>query len=363
MQTWYRTVIFCGIMIAAGFFIIAFFFPDPWWLRIGAIWMGACFACATAWIYLAAYQRVRIEMSYYICLYDLRRPKNRSPFATLFSYLGKLIAGSNFLSFTGGILTAMLITFILQDQYETSLFNALTTKVIAGSLPLSEDSVMIRSLRISHDLLAERSAIYNGQQQTDWIDKHIHPLSSDMMTAAGACGSYANVLCRLLQTLNYKTRLLQMKGGNGQICHIIVEARSSHGWVVLDPLYDLYFLRSDGRMASFDDVSHNWTWYRLQVPAGYDPIYSYNDARYTNWQKIPVLMPMLKIMLGWWMNKQEIDHFSLRPYFLRKYKILAYCLFLPVLAFFWGWARRRRAPHVKTYQSSRVLYKHSAPRP
>jgi hypothetical protein len=89
------------------------------------------------------------------------------------------------------------------------------------------------------------------------IDRYIHPISIDLITAEGACGSYSFVLCRLLQDLKYTVRVAEMRGETDLTCHILVEVESSRGWVVLDPLYDLYFVKPDGHLASFDDVSES----------------------------------------------------------------------------------------------------------
>src|SRR4029077_20244932 len=132
----------------------------------------------------------------------------------------------------------------------------------------------------------------------------LDPTSIDLMTARGACGSFSMVLARLLQGYHYDVRISHITAGGVLAAHNIVEARTAHGWVVLDPLYDVYFVKPDGKLAAFDEVKNNWEYYKKQLPAGYDTKYDYEDVRYTNWTKIPVLLPAAKKMLDLVLGKQ-----------------------------------------------------------
>jgi hypothetical protein len=91
-----------------------------------------------------------------------------------------------------------------------------------------------------------------------------------------------------MQTAGYEIRIAQMVCDGFPGCHVVVEAKLAHGWVVGDPLYDLTFRRpTDGRLASFAEVKADWNLYRLQAPNDYDPSYDYDGVRYTNWDRIP----------------------------------------------------------------------------
>jgi hypothetical protein len=93
---------------------------------------------------------------------------------------------------------------------------------------------------------------------------------------------------------------------------------------VLDPLYDLYFVRPGGGLACFQDVSSNWAWYRQQVSKtyNYNMDYNYTSANYTNWDKIPVIMPAIKGILNVTIGRKAADAVSLRSLFLRKFRCL-----------------------------------------
>jgi len=151
-------------------------------------------------------------------------------------------------------------------------------------------------------------------------------LNTAREAANGACGSYADVLAELLETMGFKTRVAQMKVGNTWGGHIIAEVQTTKGWVVLDASNDLFFTTPSGNLASFKDVSSNWEYYRAQTPKNYNQDYRYADVRYTNWEKIPVVMPLLKKGLTVFIGSQRVNAISLRSLVLRKYKI--YCLLL-----------------------------------
>jgi hypothetical protein len=115
-----------------------------------------------------------------------------------------------------------------------------------------------------------------------------------------------------------------MKVDNKYGGHILLEAKTSKGWVVLDGSYDLFFKNPDGNLASFADVQGNWEYYKKQLPQGYNYAYRYEDVRYTNWNKIPIMMPFIKSVFALFMGKNA-DTFSMRTYFIRKFHVLFQC--------------------------------------
>lgn len=51
-------------------------------------------------------------------------------------------------------------------------------------------------------------------------------------------------------------------------------------------------------MANFEDLKDNWIYYIPQLPKGYNHACHYEDVRYTNWEKLPVIMPAIKELLS-----------------------------------------------------------------
>ncbi|HEY4286640.1 MAG TPA: T9SS type A sorting domain-containing protein [Puia sp.] len=159
-----------------------------------------------------------------------------------------------FLSFLAGLLLSLLIFVHLQDRYENTLFNTLSRQVSQNAPSKEEDSILICAMNTCYEMLKTRSTIFDHTLEKSWISNYFHPLSADLIAADRAGGSYSLVLCRLLQVMNYRARLVQT---NSEEDHILVEAHTSKGWVVLDPLNNLYSARPDGNSYHF---SHR-TWF------------------------------------------------------------------------------------------------------
>jgi hypothetical protein len=249
----------------------------------------------------------------------------------------RILSSLYFLTFLNGFLLASLVYFHMEASYEKQLFQAIrtnvNTKIPSG---VSEDSQIVQAMHVCHNLLINRQPVFEGKTFSGFKSVLLDPTSIDLMTARGACASYALVLARILQGYDYPVRIAQMKANGIFADHNIVEAKTRQGWVVLDPLFDIYFVNPEHKLASFEDVHAHWNYYTKQLPPNYDPAYRYEDVRYSNWSKIPVIMPAIKKILDKTIGKQEADLISLRTYFLRQYDIcfdLALLLFLIVFSF------------------------------
>jgi hypothetical protein len=193
---------------------------------------------------------------------------------------------------------------------------------IPDSVSNKEEALLLNSLHLTHHLGEDRAPIFSGKDFNSFKSSVIHPVTYDLMTTDGACGSYAYILSRLLNELKIPNRIAQMKVNGRYGGHILVEAQTGKGWVVLDGSYDLYFKKANGDLASFNDVQNNWNYYRTQVPANYDLRYKYEGVRYTNWNRIPVVMPAIKSIMELAIGQEAVRYFSLRTSFLRKFHVL-----------------------------------------
>lgn len=233
----------------------------------------------------------------------------------------------------------VLFYFYSESIYEKQLFGAIAEN-IKMDLPVSEpsrqDSIIARSLRITHNLEKNRVAVFGAFEFKGFKAETIQPVTFDLMTGKGACGSNAYVLARLLQEFKIPVRVAQMKVNGNFGGHIILEAKPRQRWIVLDALYELKFTRPDGKLAGFQDVHNDWNYYQNQVPADYDSSYRYEDVQYTNWNKIPVLMPVLRQLLVWIKGEEFVSTLSLRAVFLQKFSVLFYAtlaLYVLILLF------------------------------
>jgi hypothetical protein len=227
-----------------------------------------------------------------------------------------------FLTFLNGFLLATLFYFRMEAKYESELFQAIRTDVNNKIQPGdSQDSMVVKVMHACHDLLTNREAVFGNATFTGIKADLMHPTTVDLMTANGACGSFSVVLARLFDGYHYPVRIAQMKANGVFAAHNIVEVQTRNGWAVLDPLFDVYFIKPTRGLASFSDVQHNWAYYRQQLPKGYDTVYRYADVRYSNWTKIPIILPAVKKILDLALGKPEADTISMRTYFLKLYDI------------------------------------------
>jgi hypothetical protein len=238
--------------------------------------------------------------------------------------IGRTFSSRYALVFINGFLLASLLYFYSEDSYEKKLFEALASYVNEESpgTKSSEETLLLNSLHLTYNLGKNRADIFANKEINSFKASLIHPVTYDLMTTNGACGSYAYILSRLLNELKIPNRIAQMKVDGLYGGHILVEAKTSKGWVVLDASYDLYFKKADGSMASFNDVQNNWAFYSAQVPANYNFRYNYNGVRYTNWDRIPVVMPVIKGVLTLAVGKEIANGFSIRTFALRKFHLL-----------------------------------------
>src|SRR5262245_2876850 len=98
LRRYYRSLMFCGIMISAVL-IGAAYFTDPMWARISLVWLGMSISCGTLWIYLVAYREVRWKIQYYKSLYSIRRPKKKVHVIPVVRLLKKVAVNHYFIFF------------------------------------------------------------------------------------------------------------------------------------------------------------------------------------------------------------------------------------------------------------------------
>jgi hypothetical protein len=225
----------------------------------------------------------------------------------------------------------------MEASYEKGLFasikNSINSRLDSDD---TQDSILLKAMATCHDLMIDRAPVFGGNNTIGLRSDFFHGTSVDLMTTQGACGSYSQVMAMILKTYHYPIRIAQMKANGTWAAHNIVEAKTSHGWVVLDPTYNAHWTRPDGRLASFDDVHNDWNYYSRQVPANYDMHYRFEDVRYSNWTKVPFIMPGIKGLLNLILGKADADTISMRTWFLEIYAIYFYVflfLYFPIFLY------------------------------
>lgn len=226
------------------------------------------------------------------------------------------------LLFINGFILSLVVYFFIEDNYESQIFKVLAKQVRLSAGTDNTDSLLSQSVLLTYNLEQYRTKIFVGKDVSTIKSDLIRPVTYDLLTGDGACGSYSYVLARMLQELGIRTRFAQMQVNGKYGGHILVEAFSQGKWVSLDASYNLIFRKANGQFASFKEVKSDWNYYKGQVPANYDMSYAYAGVQYTNWNKVPVIMPMIKGILTMGMGKEEAEGYSVRNIFLQKFSFL-----------------------------------------
>lgn len=218
--------------------------------------------------------------------------------------------------FHGAMLTAMMFLWMM-SSYDDGLYDQIVGLTIQSGM--DEEQKVLALMHKTNQLLKPRSELFASEGYINWRDTLFRSGDIQLMDAKGSCGSHTHVLARLLQRAGIEVRIAQMKCGSVWGAHILLEAKIDGKWATLDPFYDLSFRKEDGKLASFQEVKGQWDYFKSQVPPNYNPLYTYEDVRYTNWTKIPLVMPAVKNLLRWFMGS-EVENLSIRSLVLNLYK-------------------------------------------
>src|SRR6266404_390350 len=168
------------------------------------------------------------------------------------------------LTFLNGFLIAALLCFKIQTSYENGIFASIKSSINEHiDANDNADSIVVKSMSVCYYLMKPRATTFNENNAAAMGPEAgiFRSTAVDLMTASGACGSYSQVLARIIETYHYPIRIAQMKAYGYFGAHNIVEAFTGNLWVVLDPTFNVCFTRPDGRLASFADVHDNWSYY------------------------------------------------------------------------------------------------------
>jgi hypothetical protein len=240
----------------------------------------------------------------------------------------RLIKSLYFLAFINGLLVTSLLYTAIEANYEASIYNAIVENIDTQSTAReNKDTFLVKALQLTYSLQHSRQPIFEGTQINGIKSVLLKNSLDDLLTGRGACGSASAILLRILESNNYEVRFGQMKVNGTDAGHIIIEARkNSNNWIVLDPLFNCCFKKPDGQFASFKDVHNNWNYYKSQAPTNYPKEYKYEDVRYTNWNKVPVLGNVVKRVLSFSLGKEAANEISIRPLLQKKFQLLFYIL-------------------------------------
>jgi hypothetical protein len=218
------------------------------------------------------------------------------------------------IALANGLLLAFAVVFCFQSNFINTQVHGIVRSVTTDRMTNEEKALAL--LRETYDI------VRFGLRHADSADlKRVQrlPIASFdelIFLPAAACGDASAILFRLLDDAGIPSRMAQMRCGGRDGCHIIDEAFIGGRWVALDPLFNLAFRNDRGQLATFKEISANWQSFRKQAPPGYSQRYRYEAVRYTNWQKIPIVMPALRRVLVAIFGEARTSEISLRSYLM-----------------------------------------------
>jgi hypothetical protein len=147
-----------------------------------------------------------------------------------------------------------------------------------------------------------------------------------LLGEGGACGTHSMLLTRLLQLAGIDASIAQMRVDGVWGGHIVSLAHLGDVRTPLDALFDVHFLDSAGRPADIESVVENWPAFASQPPPSYPAKYDYDAVRLTNWNRIPVVLPLVRKLSALALGEEAVDAFSLRAHVLNQYRVAARAL-------------------------------------
>jgi len=238
-----------------------------------------------------------------------------------------------FIVFCAGFFLSLTLTFKIDADYNEELFNQLGKYVLEQSQLKRENpsQTLVRAMHTTFSLQKDNKN--NLFKYPVHSFKALYMRSSDLelLDVTGACGSASLVLARTYMSMGFPTRIGQMYAYGHFGGHMVVEVWSNDRWMVMDPLFNQVFYKPDSSLASFNDVQNNFAYYSKQLHPEYPKKYQFQDVRYTNWDKIPVLSPLVKKTLNIVFGEQRANQFCIRKYLIKFY-LLWYYVFLSLFA-------------------------------
>ena len=249
------------------------------------------------------------------------------------------------------VLFLLTICFLIfESQHEDALYyNIIRANRL--NLESKSDTVYIRKLMTTiNTMMYNRLYVFQNTEKLSWKNKLFNSVDADLMYGHGACGGFSKVLARSLKLSGYRVRIGQMRVDGLYGGHIIVEVflPGVNRWAVIDPLFLLTFTGKDGNWADFKEVRDNWSLYETAVPDGYDSRYRYEDIRYTNWDKIPVVGSLSYRFLCFVLGEKRADAISIRVWILNKYNTYLVITGIANILFVVMSVRRFRRKHRST---------------
>ena len=191
----------------------------------------------------------------------------------------------------------------------------------------------------------------------------LRPSAYEVYLHGGPCSGRSRLLAELLELQGIPAHKLYLYNPLGLALlkdsprawvHVVVEAKIGDRWVVADPLFNLVFRRTDGQLATAQDLSRDPTLlrqWRLRANERYDnwedALYTYHDLRRFPWFVVPGIGEGIRAVLVSAMSAPQVDSWATPPWLERPPLTIAAlswagAALIGLALVPWPWARRPR---------------------
>ena len=164
-----------------------------------------------------------------------------------------------------------------------------------------------------------------------------------------SCYAHSIVFGRLVSALGFKWRNISMYYNNKN--HNVSEVYYKDRWIVFDPLFNQYFVRPDGKLATKEDIHNNWRHYKKQIGKyllfkndieyKYDYDYNYTLKQHNSQWK-DYIKRFISFVLGYTSYDELQSKFNLNKFYYWQFKLTAIFIVINVLFGLFYWIYKKR---------------------
>lgn len=206
------------------------------------------------------------------------------------------------LLWTTTALFAMTAAFLFYGHFANDRLIAATAARIDAGRELTPEQRFVEYVRFASTELRDPTFDELPTGFVRWYYRHnpLHPGPADVLRWGsdyrGQCGSHSAVVIAMLRMRGVPARPLLLCNDRGRVVHTVVEADIDGRWVVADPTFDVVFRNRDGRLATRAEIAADPARFHAQVDGvrNYLPEYDYDLVTLMNWNKLPVVFPLVR---------------------------------------------------------------------
>lgn len=233
--------------------------------------------------------------------------------------------------FFAGIYLAVGIQSVNESSFESDILKNIATQIQQRTQGQSEEVVVDTAVHLVHYLLERRSQVLGGGSYNSFKAANFHSSLQSFYIGTGACGYFSMFAARVFTQLGIPVKIVQQRSRGEYGVHItlIVGLDGGKRWVLVDPLYNHVFKLSNGTLASLEEVAGHWSDFKAQLPAKYNPDYSYQEGyRFTNWDKLGPVSRGAYRLGSWFFGEAAMKQVCVRMWVIDPYKTQGILAFL-----------------------------------